>query len=105
MEFTEYQASEMFKLLTTAVTKINEFGERLERVEAKQDKLQQGQDELRRDFEVFREETRANFDKLSSEVRFNERKLKIVTGEVLDANAKYDDLVERVEKLEQKQAA
>ena len=105
MEFTENQASEMFKLLTTAVTKINEFGERLERVEAKQDKLQQGQDELRREFEIFREETRANFDKLNREAQLNERKLKIVTGEVLDANAKFDDLIERVERLEQKQAA
>ena len=67
--------------------------------------LKQGQDDLRAEFNEFREETSENFNKLSREERIEVRKVKMLNNDALETKAKVEDLIERVEKIEEKQAA
>ena len=130
---TENQISEMFKLMTTAVTKLNEYDARFERLEKGQDELRQGQDELRQDvtslrqdvtslrqgqdelrqgqeaqgrkLDGFIEETRQNFVEVKNELRQTNRKVNRMAQDVMEVRAPINDLEDRIEILEEKQAA
>lgn len=95
---TENQINEMFKLMTTAVTKLNEYDARFERLET-------GQDELRRDFSQFREETNQNFVEVKKELRQMNRKVNTLNQDMFEMRNDIKDLDERVEVLEEKEAA
>lgn len=120
------QVDEMFRLLTTVVSTVQRIEQEQtemrqdiaqlkkgqddlqhghEKLRQGQEELRQGQDDLRAEFNQFREETRESFNKLSGQERIEVRKVKMLNDDVLETKAKVEDLIERVEKIEEKQAA
>ena len=70
-----------------------------------QEALQRSHDELRQEFEEFRGETRDNFERLGVEPGKQARVVKILTKDLTETRAQVDELNERVERLEHKDAA
>jgi predicted RNase H-like nuclease (RuvC/YqgF family) len=109
---TENQFNEMFRMVSQTANKVQEIGRKIDSLEQGQAALQQGQaalqqgqDELRQEFEDFREETQENFDRLGREERLEVRRFKTLTSDMVTTRAQIDDLTERVELLEERNAA
>jgi predicted RNase H-like nuclease (RuvC/YqgF family) len=116
---TDNQFNELFGLVTKAVNKLNVVEEKIDNLEKGQeelrrgqdelrqgqDELRQGQDELRQEFHEFREETRSNFEKVSREISGQQRKIAYLAEQFLEIKAENKDLRERVEALEERNAA
>jgi uncharacterized coiled-coil DUF342 family protein len=123
---TDNQFNELFGLVTKAVNKLNIVEEKIDNLEKGQDELRrgqdelrqgqdelrqgqdelrQGQDELRQEFHEFREETRSNFEKVSREISGQQRKIAYLAEQFLEIKAENKDLRERVEALEERNAA
>lgn len=116
---TENQISEMFRMMTTVVTKIqviesdikslktgqDELREDVGSLKVGQDKLREGQEKLRKDFDEFRAETKANFTEVKRELKLMNRKVNILTEDVVEVRAETEDLIVRVEKIEERRTA
>ena len=130
---TDNQFKEMFRMVSQTANKVQEIGIKIDNLEQGQTSLQQGQtslqqgqealqqgqealwqgqealqrshDELRQEFEEFRGETRDNFERLGVEPGKQARVVKILTKDLTETRAQVDELNERVERLEHKDAA
>ena len=109
---TDNQFNELFRLVSLTANKVQDVEKRLGNLEQGQvalqqgqESLQQGQDALRREFEGFRDETRDNFERLGVEPGKQARVIKILSKDLTETRVHVEELDERVERLEHKEAA
>lgn len=102
---TDNQFDQLFGLLTKAVSKLTEHDEKFERIEKIQNDMRTDLNDMRTDLNDFREETRVNFEKVSKDIRGQERKISYLANQFLEIKAENEDLKERVAALEERSAA
>ncbi len=102
---TDNQFNELSRLVSLTANKVQDVEKRLGNLEQGQVALQQGQDALRREFEGFRDETRDNFERLGVEPGKQARVIKILSKDLTETRVHVEELDERVERLEHKEAA
>ncbi len=102
---TDNQFNELSRLVSLTANKVQDVEKRLCNLEQGQVALQQGQDELRHEFEGFRDETRDNFERLGVEPGKQARVIKILSKDLTETRVHVEELDERVERLEHKEAA
>jgi chromosome segregation ATPase len=116
---TDNQFEQIFGLLTKAVNTLTEHDENFERIDENFKRIDENfermderfgrmekiQNDMRTDLNDFREETRSNFEKVSKDIRGQERKISYLANQFLEIKAENKDLRERVEALEERNAA
>ncbi len=95
---TENQTNEMFRLLTTAITKIESLETRVIGLENKFDESEEKN-------EKFRQETKQNFEEVNQKLRFMNTRTEVLVDDLMQYKMRVKDVEKRVDILEQKDAA
>ncbi len=95
---TENQISEMFRLMSNTIKKIDGLETRFDGLETRFDEAEQKN-------EKFRQETNQNFSEIKQELRFINRKTEVLIDDLMQTKFRVKDVEKRVDDLEQKDAA
>lgn len=95
---TENQTNEIFRLMTTAITKIDGLETKIDGLETKFDEAEEKNEE-------FRQETKQNFEEVNQKLRFMNTRTEVLIDDLIQNKIRIKDVEKRVDILEQKDAA
>jgi chromosome segregation ATPase len=106
------QVDEMFRLLTGVVGSVQRLEQGQSEIRQDITELRHGQNELRlgqdaqgRKLDEFIDETRNNFSDVKRELRSVNRRVDLQNRDILQVRETHDEILERIEALEEKEAA